>query len=244
MRTESQIKDAVRQRYGEVAAGKRSCCTDLTHLRTDAGGYRPEELALLPEGAALGLGCGVPTRLVPLEPGVTVLDLGSGAGVDAFLAAQQVGPTGRVIGVDMTDGMLEKARANAAAGGYTNVEFRRGEIENLPVEGGSIDVILSNCVINLAPDKRRVFREAHRVLRPGGRMQISDIVTRGEMPEAVRRDLEQWAGCVAGAIDRQVYLEMIREAGFAAVEVADEFAYDSGSPGAFAALSLSVVATK
>jgi SAM-dependent methyltransferase len=244
MRTETEIKDAVRKTYGEVAAGKRSCCTDLTQLRTDAGGYSPEQLASLPEGAALGLGCGVPTRLVPLEPGMTVLDLGSGAGVDAFLAAQQVGPQGRVIGVDMTDGMLEKARANAEAGGYTNVEFRRGEIESLPVDSGAIDVILSNCVINLAPDKRRVFREAHRVLKPGGRMQISDIVTRGEMPETVRRDLEQWAGCVAGAIDRQAYLDLIREAGFASVEVADEFAYDSYSTGAFAALSISVIATK
>jgi len=244
MTQEIEIKDQVRKVYGEVAKGERCCSIDLTQLRCDGGGYTAEEIASLPEGASLGLGCGNPTRLAAIEPGMTVLDLGSGAGVDVFLAAGRVGAGGRVIGVDMTQAMIDKARANAASGGYGNVEFRLGEIESLPVESGAVDVILSNCVINLAPDKRKVFAEAYRVLKPGGRLQISDIVTRGQMPEAVRRDLEKWAGCLAGAKDRDEYLEMIRQAGFAPVEVAQEFEYDAYRGPEFAALSISVVATK
>ena len=244
MKTEAEIKDAVKKAYAEIAEGERSCCSDLTQLRRDSGGYTQEEIAALPEGASLGLGCGNPTKIVALEPGMAVLDLGSGAGVDVFLAAKNVGPAGRVIGVDMTEAMVEKARANAAAGGYTNVEFRQGEIESLPVEDGSIDVIISNCVINLAPDKGRVFAEAYRVLKPGGRMQISDMVTEGAMPESVRRDMEKWAGCLSGALDREVYLDLIRRAGFTRVEVVDQFAYDAYKASSFAALSISVVATK
>ena len=243
MNAETQIKEAVKKAYTEVARGERCCTTDLTKLRCD-GGYSGEEMASLPDGAALGLGCGNPTRILNLEPGMTVLDLGSGAGVDVFLAAQRVGPTGRVIGVDMTESMIEKARANAAAGGYTNVEFRLGEIESLPVESGTVDVIISNCVINLAPDKDKVFAEAYRVLKPGGRVQISDMVTQGPMPEAVSRDMAKWAGCIGGAIDREVYLAKLRHAGFARVEVADEFAYDAYKTEEFAALSISVVATR
>jgi len=239
-----QIKTAVKETYAAVAEGKRCCGTDLTELRTDAGGYTKEEIASLPEGAALGLGCGNPTRIAAIDPGMTVLDLGSGAGVDVFLAAQKVGPTGRVIGVDMTESMLEKARANAAAGGYANVDFRFGEIESLPVENGSVDVILSNCVLNLVPDKDRAFAEAFRVLKPGGRIQISDMVTTGEMPAEVRDSMEQWTGCIAGALDRDVYLEKIRRAGFSRVDVVDEFAYDQYKAGNFAALSISVIATK
>src|SRR5262249_27354362 len=161
------------------------CTTDLTQIGPDGPAYSAEEMALLPEGAALGLGCGNPTRILPLEPGMTVLDLGSGAGIDVFLAARKVGPSGRVIGVDMTESMIEKARVNAAAGGFTNAEFRLGEIESLPAESGSVDVIISNCVINLAPDKDKVFAEAYRVLKPGGRIQISDIVTEGDVPDSI-----------------------------------------------------------
>jgi len=245
VRTETEIKDVVKQAYDAVAKGKRSsCCTDLTELRGDCGGYSGPERASVPKGADLGLGCGNPTRLVPIEPGMTVLDLGSGAGVDVFLAAQKVGPQGRVIGVDMTESMIEKARQNAADGGYSNVEFRLGEIEKLPVETGTVDVIISNCVINLAPDKRRVFAEAHRVLKPGGRMQISDMVTRGEAPEGLRQDAVKWAGCVGGALDREEYLGIMRGAGFSKVDVADEFAYDAYKTDTFAAVSISVVVTK
>ncbi|MBI3697329.1 MAG: arsenite methyltransferase [Acidobacteria bacterium] len=247
MKTEAEIKEAVKQRYAEVATGQSCCTSDLTQLRQDCGcggGYTEEEMASLPEGAALGLGCGNPTKILPLEPGMTVLDLGCGAGVDVFLAAGRVGPSGRVIGVDMTESMLEKARANAAAGGYTNVDFRLGEIENLPVESGTIDVIISNCVINLVPDKDRAFAEAYRVLKPGGRIQISDMVTRGQMPEAVQRNMEAWTGCISGALDREVYLEKVRRAGFSQVEVVDEFAYDAYKTEQFAALSIGVVATK
>ena len=160
------------------------------------------------------------------------------------MAAGQVGPSGRLIGVDMTESMLEKARANAAAGGYTNVDFRLGEIENLPVESGTVDVIISNCVINLVPDKDRASAEAYRVLQPGGRIQISDMVITGQMPEAVQRNMEAWTGCISGALNREVYLDKVRRAGFSQVEVVDEFAYDAYKTEQFAALSISVVATK
>jgi arsenite methyltransferase len=244
MKTDAEIKDAVKQAYAAVAEGKRCCTSDLAALRCDRGGYTRDELASLPEGASLGLGCGNPGKMAALEPGMTVLDLGCGAGVDVFLAAQKVGPAGKVIGVDMTDSMIQKARANAAAGGYTNVEFRLGEIENLPVESGTVDVILSNCVINLAPAKDPVFAEAYRVLRPGGRVQISDVVTQGDMPDEVRHDMEQWTGCIGGALDRGVYLEKLRRAGFRGVQVINQFAYDAYKADRFAALSINVLATK
>ena len=244
MKTDAEIKQAVKQAYAKVAEGKSCCATDLTELRCDRGGYSAEDLSALPKGAALALGCGNPTRLVDLEPGMTVVDLGSGAGIDVFLAAKKVGAAGKVIGVDMTESMIEKARANAAEGGYANVDFRLGEIENLPVASGSVDVIISNCVINLVPDKGRAFAEAYRVLKPGGRIQISDMVTTGVMPDDVQRDMEKWTGCLAGALNRDVYLEKIRQAGFGRVDVVDEFAYDQYKSGTFAALSISVVATK
>ncbi len=244
MNSETEVKQAVKQAYAAVARGERCCTTNLTQLGHDGPAYSAEEMASLPEGAALGLGCGNPTRILPIEPGMTVLDLGSGAGIDVFLAARKVGPAGGVIGVDMTDTMVEKARANAAAGGFTNVEFRLGEIEKLPVESGSVDVILSNCVINLAPDKDQVFAEAFRVLKPGGRIQISDIVTEGEVPESIRRDFEKWAGCISGALDREVYLDKLRRAGFKAVDVIDQLAYEAYKTDTFAALSISLVATK
>jgi ubiquinone/menaquinone biosynthesis C-methylase UbiE len=177
-------------------------------------GYSPEEVQAVPVGADLGLGCGNPQAIAALQPGETVLDLGSGAGFDCFLAVRQVGPTGQVIGVDMTAEMVAKARANAREAGYANVEFRLGEIEHLPVADASVDVIISNCVINLSPDKPQVFREAFRVLRPGGRLAISDIVTTAPLPEEVRNDLALYAGCIAGAATIAELEAMLGESGF------------------------------
>ncbi|MGQ9705239.1 MAG: arsenite methyltransferase, partial [Actinomycetota bacterium] len=185
-------------------------------------GYSREELESVPEGANLGLGCGNPVALASLREGETVLDLGSGSGLDCFLAARRVGEKGRVIGVDMTPEMLEGARENARRGGYSNVEFRLGEIENLPVADASVDVVISNCVINLSPDKPRVFREAFRVLKPGGRLMVSDIVLEEELPEAVRRSRAAYISCVSGAVLRSEYLGMIEEAGFRDLEVVEE----------------------
>jgi arsenite methyltransferase len=231
---ESKIKKAVEERYAAIARGEiTSCCdtsksgsSELYNIATMAQGYDQAQLASIPEGANLGLGCGDPTADADLQPGQTVLDLGSGAGVDCFLAARRVGPEGRVIGVDMTDAMLEKARENARSGGFTNVEFRKGEIDNLPVESQTVDRIISNCVINLAPDKRPVFAEAYRVLKPGGIISISDIVSFGLVPDSVRKDAELWAGCVAGTLDKEDYLALIREAGFNRVSVVKETVYD------------------
>jgi SAM-dependent methyltransferase len=229
----------VRERYGRIAetdgAGcgcAPSCCTPkgatdvLDHAAThDAAtrsqrmGYSHADTAAVPAGANLGLGCGNPLAIASLRAGQTVLDLGSGAGFDAFLAARAVGPAGRVIGVDMTPEMVSKARANAAKSGYANVEFRLGEIENLPVADATVDVILSNCVINLAPDKPRVFREAFRALKPGGRLAISDIVALQPVPEAMRRDVELYTACAAGAALVRDVETALRDAGFAEVHV-------------------------
>jgi ubiquinone/menaquinone biosynthesis C-methylase UbiE len=209
-----------------------------------ARGYSPEELAGIPEEANLGLGCGNPTALADLGPGMTVLDLGSGAGVDVFLAAQKVGPEGRAIGVDMTPDMIARAREIAASQGIGNAEFRLGEIEHLPVESGTVDRIISNCVINLAPDKSKVFAEAYRVLKPGGKLIVSDIVSQGEIPAEVRQNLEQWAGCVAGAMDRADYLETIRHCGFREVQVLHEETYDYGKTEEYALLSVTMEAAK
>lgn len=225
------IRDVVREKYGEIAEGKRSgcgcgdgCCPDVLLTL----GYTAAQQAALPEGADLGLGCGNPLAHAAVRPGETVLDLGSGAGVDCFLAARETGPTGRVIGVDMTPAMLAKARDNAARGGYANVEFRLGEIEHLPVADATVDCIISNCVVNLSPDKPRVFREARRVLRPGGRLLLSDLVLTRPLAEELRRDVALYVGCVAGAALKDEYLAAIREAGFADVEVVEERAYSVG----------------
>lgn len=199
----TDIREKVSQRYGEIAETGGSCCgskSDLGRLEhAQAIGYSADELADAPEGANLGLGCGSPTTLTMIEPGMTVVDLGSGAGIDCFLAAPKVGPTGRVIGIDMTDAMLDKARAFATEKGYGNVEFRKGVIEDLPLDDDSVDLVISNCVINLSPDKAKVFAEIARVLRPGGRAAISDIVLLQPLPESVRGDLEAYIGCIAGA---------------------------------------------
>jgi ubiquinone/menaquinone biosynthesis C-methylase UbiE len=222
------IREEVRRRYGSIAtAGSggsccapkgaergsgESCCGHGPQARTL--GYSDADLAGIPEGANLGLGCGNPVALASLKPGQVVLDLGAGAGFDAFLAARGVGPTGRVIGVDMTAEMVAKARANAKKSGYANVDFRLGEIEALPVADASVDVIISNCVINLCPDKRPVYREAFRVLRPGGRIAVSDVVAREELSDEVKRNLALHAGCLAGATLQTELVRILEAAGF------------------------------
>ncbi len=226
---EHEIRKAVREQYGAIARQGSSCCGDQGLGSVGAclcgGGYSTAELQAAPEGAYLGLGCGNPLAIDALRPGETVLDLGSGGGFDCFLAAGKVGPQGRVIGVDMTPDMLERARNNAAKGGYTNVEFRLGEIEHLPVADNSVDVILSNCVINLAPDKGRVFREACRVLKPGGRLQVSDMVLLAPLPAAVLESAAAYVGCVAGALPKADYLAALQQAGLGEVRVLSETAY-------------------
>jgi ubiquinone/menaquinone biosynthesis C-methylase UbiE len=188
-------------------------------------GYSEDEMTAVPEGANLGLGCGNPTAVASLKEGETVLDLGAGAGFDCFLAANKVGKRGKVIGVDMTPEMIDKARANARKGKYTNVEFRLGEIENLPVADNSVDVIISNCVINLSPNKKRVFEEAFRVLSPKGRLMVSDIVLLRELPESIRKNVEAYAGCISGAEIKDKYLELMRKAGFQDVRIIEEKMY-------------------
>jgi SAM-dependent methyltransferase len=222
---EKEIKKVVKGRYAQIAKqDQQSCCPSCgcgssSLLQAKAVGYSGQELEHIPEESVMGLGCGNPTAIADLREGEVVLDLGAGAGVDVFLAANKVGPAGRVIGVDMTEEMVERATGIARDHGYRNVEFRLGEIEKLPVEDGSVDSIISNCVINLSPDKARVFREAHRVLKPGGRLTVSDIVSEGVMAEEIRSDPDAWAGCIAGALERQEYLETIRKAGFEKVQV-------------------------
>lgn len=218
--TGDELREAVQKRYAGVAAGQRPPEAAERLARTI--GYDAQDLSAVPEGANLGLGCGNPVALASLRPGETVLDLGSGAGFDALLAARAVGAQGRVIGVDMTPAMIEKARRNAATVGAANVEFRQGTIEALPVENDTADVIISNCVINLSPEKSRVFAEAFRVLRPGGRLMISDLVALGELPQTVRASLAAYVGCVAGVSLKEDYVRMLREAGFERIEFAGE----------------------
>jgi len=236
---DERIKEAVRQTYGDIAQrfvaepGRASCCgpsqptccscepsAALETTEAAARLYSTEELADLPDSATdIALGCGNPTAIAELRPGEVVLDLGSGGGIDCFLAANKVGADGRVIGLDMTPEMIKLARRNAKKAGLSNVEFRYGEMEEIPLPDASVDVIISNCVINLSPDKDAVFREALRVLRPGGRMTVSDIVTHGDLPEPVRKSLDAWAGCISGALDESDYLGKICAAGFTGAEV-------------------------
>jgi SAM-dependent methyltransferase len=224
------LKEMVRARYGGIAAGAdpAGCCAPATSCcgsgpdpdaRARRMGYSEAELAAMPEGANLGLGCGNPQAIAALKPGETVVDLGSGAGFDCFLARDQVGEEGRVIGIDMTHEMLKKARDNAARIGAHNVEFRLGELEHLPVADNSVDVILSNCVINLVPDKAQVFREAFRVLKPSGRLAVSDVVNRAPLPTALKADPALLCGCVAGAATIAETEAWLREAGFVDVRV-------------------------
>jgi SAM-dependent methyltransferase len=225
-----QVREMVRQRYAEIAREgsvnpAAGCGGPQPAQIAERIGYSAEDTATVPEGANLGLGCGAPLAAAALREGETVLDLGSGAGFDAFLAARAVGPTGRVIGVDMTDEMLAKARANARQTGVSNVEFRKGYIEALPVEDASIDVVLSNCVINLVPDKAAVYREVARVLRPGGRMVISDVVLNQPLPAAIAADVAALTGCVAGAALRNQYLASIAAAGLSDIEIVNDKGY-------------------
>lgn len=222
---EKEIKKAVKGRYAQIAGqDQQSCCSSCgcgasSLLPADAIGYSKEDLEHVPEEAIMGLGCGNPAAIADLKSGEVVLDLGSGAGVDVFLAANIVGPTGRVIGVDMTKEMVDKAEEIAKNYAYRNVEFRLGEIENLPVEDESVDVIISNCVVNLSPDKSKVFREAHRVLRHGGRLIVSDMVSEGNLPAEIRSNLDAWSCCIGGALEQQEYLGKIKKAGFNDVQV-------------------------
>jgi len=237
---DEEVKRIVREGYAKVAQQESSCCGPGSSccggpaLAEDISkkiGYSEEDMQAVPEGANLGLGCGNPVALATIEEGETVVDLGSGAGFDAFLAAPRVGDSGRVIGVDMTPEMIEKARGNAAKAGYSNVEFRLGEIEHLPIADDSVDAIISNCVINLAPDKQAVFNDAFRILKPGGRLMVSDIVLQRDLPDSVRKSAGALVGCVAGAVLKEEYLEAVRDAGFQRVEVIEEKAFpiDSAS---------------
>jgi len=223
-----RVVEQVRERYGQIAEGKSGTCCDPSPATSCCAtapsssvrlGYKVKELSVVPDGADLGLGCGAPVQHLELQAGETVLDLGSGGGIDAFLAAKEVGPNGRVIGVDMTPAMLERARTNAAQGGYTNVEFREGRLERLPVDDASIDAVTSNCVINLVPDKAAVFREIARVLKPGGRMVVSDIVLDGRLPAAIENDVLAYVGCIAGAAPREAYFGELRAAGLGDVAI-------------------------
>ncbi len=239
-----EITKTVRNRYARVAKGgapatgssccggnakastaKSSCCGQSAVTPENiskAVGYTDEDINQVPEGANLGLGCGNPIALASLQKGEVVLDLGSGAGFDCFLASAKVGPTGKVIGVDMTPEMIDKARANARKGNYQNVEFRLGEIENLPVADAAVDAVISNCVINLSIDKSRVFREAYRALKSGGRMMVSDIVLTGTLPDKLMDSIEAYVGCVAGALPKDEYIKAVKDAGFRDVEIVSE----------------------
>ena len=228
---DQKLQDVIKERYGKIARGEQTfCCPTCGPTVTDqclAVGYTAEDLQLVPELAVLGVGCGNPTALADLKEGETVLDLGAGAGIDVFLAAKKVGPRGRVIGVDMTEDMVAKGSLLAGQHGYGNVEFRLGYIEQLPVDSGTVDVVISNCVINLTPDKLASFKEVHRVLKPGGRILIADLVTAGDLPPDVRASAAAWADCLAGAMPKAAYLETIRQAGFAEVDVVSESAYEA-----------------
>lgn len=229
---EKETKKIVRENYAKIAIRDNStCCGTITSCCRPTNkaedvskkiGYSDKEIKVVPEGSNLGLGCGNPTAIASLKEGEIVLDLGSGAGFDAFLAAQKVGKNGKVIGVDMTPEMIDKAKENAKKGNYTNVEFGQGEIEKLPVEDNSVDVIISNCVINLSPDKKEVFKEAYRVLKPGGRLMISDIVLERKLPDFIKESIEAYVGCVSGAMLKDEYLEIIKSVGFQDVKIVKE----------------------
>lgn len=227
MKSDSQIKEEVREKYTEVAKGnikaivtaEKSCgcgCKDVVDISLN---YSDADKAALPEGADLGLGCGTPTAFADIKEGMTVLDLGSGAGIDCFIAARWVGAKGKVVGIDMTEEMIRKANENKSKVNALNVDFRFGEIESLPIDDGTVDRIISNCVINLVPNKKKAFSEIYRVLKTGGKFTVSDIVTDGKITEEEKRDASLWAGCVSGALDRQDYLAIIAKSGFKDVHV-------------------------
>jgi SAM-dependent methyltransferase len=251
--SQTEIKDAVKSRYAKAIQGSSSCCgPSATQEGTQSSsccgptaveqkgnlvkiaGYDKDDLSRLPADAVQNsFGCGTPLAFAGVQSGQVVLDIGSGAGIDCFIAAEKVGPTGKVIGLDMTPEMIEAAKKNAAEAGAANVEFRLGDAEDMPVDSGTVDWIISNCVINLAPDKAKVFREAYRVLRPGGKILVSDIVTH-DLPQNVRRSLEAWAFCVAGSLEEDDYLDAIREAGFSGVQIVARIDYDEETISAIA----------
>jgi SAM-dependent methyltransferase len=251
--TKDDIKESIKEHYGKIAAAGSSCCAPNCGCASDSDEqllsvmmsdeYKDVDDQII-AAADLGLGCGTPTAFTDLQPGMTVLDLGSGAGIDVFIAANAVAPNGKAIGLDMTDEMLDRARTNKAKLGITNAEFLKGEIEDMPVESGSIDRIISNCVINLVPDKREAFAEMYRVLRKGGKFTISDIVSIGTIPESVRKIVQLWAGCVSGAVEKDEYLKIIREAGFEDIEVVSEKKYATIPGLPFSILSVTVRGTK
>lgn len=216
-----QLLSSVKSKYGAVADSTLSSDHAGVKAVAEAFGYSPEDLSSIPAGANMGLSCGNPTATAHLRPGEVVVDLGSGGGLDVFLSSRQVGSTGKAIGIDMTPSMIERARANAESGGYRNVEFHLAEIDSLPLPDASVDCVISNCVINLAPDKPAVFREIARVLKPGGRLAVSDIALKGELPEAVATSLAAYVGCIAGAIRIETYREELLKAGFEYVEIVD-----------------------
>ena len=235
--SDKKIKGIVQERYSQIAKQNSSCCaksesccgsSDMAEHIGKAIGYGKEELQSVPENANLGLGCGNPVALASLREGEIVLDLGAGAGFDCFLAAKRVGDKGKVIGVDMTKEMVKKAKENARKGQYDNVEFRLGEIENLPLETESVDVIISNCVINLSPDKNKVFQEAFRVLKPGGRIMISDLVLLKKLPDSIKESVQAYTGCIAGAMKRDDYLNLIKNSGFQELDVQGEEHFSLG----------------
>jgi SAM-dependent methyltransferase len=216
-----QLMETVKAKYGAVAESDLSSRHEGVKAVAEAFGYTAEELASIPAEANMGLSCGNPTATAHLQPGEVVVDLGSGGGLDVFLASAKVGPAGRAIGIDMTEEMIGRARANAVAGGYTNVEFHHATIDQLPLSDSSVDCVVSNCVLNLAPDKPAVFREIFRVLKPGGRLAVSDIALKAELPEAVATNLAAYVGCISGAIKIETYREELRKAGFESVQIVD-----------------------
>ncbi len=231
---EKNLKKVVKDGYAKIAKSGSCCCTPLTNCcgQTDIAkdislniGYSENDLKSIPEGSNLGLGCGNPIAMASLRSGEIVLDLGSGAGFDCFLAASKVGNNGRVIGIDMTPEMIDKARENARKSNITNVEFKLGEIENLPLANSTVDVIISNCVINLAPDKEKVFKEAYRVLKSGGRLMVSDIVLKKHLPQQIKNNISAYVRCISGAILKENYLDVVKKAGFTDIKVIDESRY-------------------
>lgn len=228
MAKSTSIKKTVKESYARIAQSSACCCNcgcdsnNKAQRQSGEMGYSNDEMNQVPAGSNLGLGCGNPVAIASLKEGEAVLDLGSGAGFDAFLSVGKVGKTGRVIGVDMTDEMLKKARENAKKGGFDNVEFRKGDIEDLPLEDEEVDVVISNCVINLAPDKEKVFKEAYRVLKTGGRLMVSDVVLTKPLPEELRNNKELLVGCVSGAILKQDYLDLLKKAGFSNITIHKE----------------------
>ncbi len=224
MTTDNSIHETVREHYAERIKNSASCCGSDACCSTENSLYPVDLLTTVPADiSSTSYGCGDPITLASLKPGQTVLDLGSGAGLDCILAAQKVGETGHVIGVDMTPEMIERAQVNAKKVNLSNLEFRQGYLENLPVDSNTVDVIISNCVINLSPDKEKVFNEAFRVLAPGGKLAVSDIVTDGELPESIRKSLSAWAGCVAGAVDAKDYIAMMESVGFTDISIKPVF---------------------